>query len=262
MRKALFFDLDGTIVSDITGEIPQSTKNALKKAKENGHILFVNTGRTICRIGQEIKDLGFDGYLCGCGVYLTYHDRVVFEKKIEKARMKEIVDMAVACNIDGVFENHDAVYYSKEKSRFANMEKLKALYKKEGLPQGTYIENGDYVFNKFYVNTDENSDIDRFFALVSADFEIIDREYGAYEFIPKGYSKGTAMEMICAPLGITKENFYAFGDSGNDITMFKAAGHRIAMGAHSKLIARLTDFVTKTVENDGIEYALKHFDLI
>ena len=43
--SALFFDIDGTILSEITHEIPESALVALRKAQENGHKTFINTGR-------------------------------------------------------------------------------------------------------------------------------------------------------------------------------------------------------------------------
>ena len=43
--KALFFDIDGTLLSEITKEIPQSALDALKKTAEKGNLTFINTGR-------------------------------------------------------------------------------------------------------------------------------------------------------------------------------------------------------------------------
>ena len=70
------------------------------------------------------------------------------------------------------------------------------------------------------------------------------------------------MEMVYEKFGIEKENSYAFGDSSNDIPMFKAAKHTVAMGHHSPQLEPYTEFVTKTVEDDGIEHAMKHYGLI
>ena len=44
-RYALFFDIDGTLVSFKTHEIPPSTILALTQAKANGHRIFIATGR-------------------------------------------------------------------------------------------------------------------------------------------------------------------------------------------------------------------------
>lgn len=63
--SALFFDIDGTILSEITHKIPESALEALHKAQENGHKTFINTGRTICSVPPMIKRISFDGFLCG-----------------------------------------------------------------------------------------------------------------------------------------------------------------------------------------------------
>lgn len=60
--SALFFDIDGTILSEITHEIPESALVALRKAQENGHKTFINTGRTICSVPPMIKRIPFDGF--------------------------------------------------------------------------------------------------------------------------------------------------------------------------------------------------------
>ena len=70
--SALFFDIDGTILSETTHEIPESALVALRKAQENGHKTFINTGRTICSVPLMIKRIPFDGFLCGCGTHLVY----------------------------------------------------------------------------------------------------------------------------------------------------------------------------------------------
>ena len=46
MEKAiLFFDIDGTILSEKTRKIPESAVTALQLAKKAGHLLFINTGK-------------------------------------------------------------------------------------------------------------------------------------------------------------------------------------------------------------------------
>ena len=54
--SALFFDIDGTILSEITHKIPESALEALHKAQENGHKTFINTGRTIMQCTTDDKE--------------------------------------------------------------------------------------------------------------------------------------------------------------------------------------------------------------
>ena len=70
--KALFFDVDGTLVSFNTHRIPRSTIEALEAAKEKGIKIFIATGRPLVYINNlgEIAHL-IDGYVTtngGCVV--------------------------------------------------------------------------------------------------------------------------------------------------------------------------------------------------
>ena len=49
-NKIMFFDIDGTILSETTHTIPKSTVEGLQKAKEQGHLIFINTGRPFSSI--------------------------------------------------------------------------------------------------------------------------------------------------------------------------------------------------------------------
>ena len=85
----VFFDLDGTLISDDEAYIiPDSAVNAIHKAQENGHLMYVDTGRTVMNVEQRIRDIGFDGYVCGCG-YISIHCRRSF------AEMSQILCMNV-----------------------------------------------------------------------------------------------------------------------------------------------------------------------
>ena len=92
--------------------------------------------------------------------------------------------------------------------------------------------------------------------------EVIDRGDNAYEIAQKPFSKATACEFMRKRLGLELDQVYVFGDSGNDLSMFEYAQHTIALGAHSEVLDPYTEFVTKTVEDDGIAYAMKHYRLI
>ncbi len=64
-KAALFFDIDGTILSEETKEIPKSAIAALLEGKKKGHLLFINTGRPLCSIPAELKQFAFDDIYAG-----------------------------------------------------------------------------------------------------------------------------------------------------------------------------------------------------
>ena len=155
-RKLLFFDIDGTLLSEKTHTVPQSAKEALKKAKENGHLIFINTGRPISTIDQEIHDLNPDGYICGCGTYITYHDQVIYHHQLSKERCKEIASLIKKYEIDAVLESKDHVYFNTHiKNSFV-----------QGI-QKRYTNNG------FNVSTSEDPNLLFGLIMISKPLEII-----------------------------------------------------------------------------------------
>ena len=109
-RKILFFDIDETLLSHKTFTIPESTKNALKKAKENGHLIFINTGRTKSLIGDDIKELEFDGYICGCGTYIEVDNKVLYNNIVNEDKYNAILESLKKYELKAVLEGVDAIY--------------------------------------------------------------------------------------------------------------------------------------------------------
>lgn len=71
-KKVVCFDIDGTLTDNATQIIPQSAVDAIRELRKNGHMAFINTGRTLVSIEKRIRDIGFDGYICGCGTHVYY----------------------------------------------------------------------------------------------------------------------------------------------------------------------------------------------
>ena len=90
----------------------------------------------------------------------------------------------------------------------------------------------------------------------------IERDRGAWELVPAGYSKGTGIGLLRERLGVPREACYAFGDSRNDLAMFAHAGVSIAMGNASDDVKAACGYVTGRPEEYGIAAAMKHFGLI
>lgn len=261
-RAALFLDIDGTILSEITKEIPQSALDAMRAAKRAGHLLFINTGRTFCSIPPKISQFEFDGFLCGCGTYLTYHDEVLFSRSIPEKRGREIIDKMIECRLDGIMEGTQDIYLPSRMSRFDRLESSRRYFQNAGLGLEEYIEKGSFVYDILFVYADELSDKDTFFKFVEKDIEPINRGGDTYECIQKGYSKATACEYILKKFAMETEQAYVFGDSSNDLSMFEYAGHAIAMGDHAKELDPYTEYVTAKVEEDGIACAFSHYGLM
>lgn len=64
MIKAIFFDVDGTLLSHKTKQIPEDTKKVLEQLKEQGIKIFMSTGRHATELEElPVNDVAFDGYI-------------------------------------------------------------------------------------------------------------------------------------------------------------------------------------------------------
>lgn len=256
----MFFDVDGTLLSEITRTVPESAVRALSEARKNGHLVFINSGRTYCQLGQ-IKDMvEADGYLCGCGTYGKADGEVFYTHQIPHERGIQIKKDIVKYNLDGILEAAGGCYIQKKESRFAEIRRIsKALH---FTIQAYDWDEDCYEIDKFCVLADEESDREGFFKTLESDIDIIDRGNNFYECVPKGHSKATIMEKALKRYGLPLEDAYVFGDSMNDLAMFQFASNAVLMGHHDKGLEPYASFVTKTVEEDGIEYAMKKLGII
>lgn len=259
---ALFFDIDGTLLDNKTWSIPESAIEALKRAKENGHYLFLNTGRTFSALAEVRKQFEFDGYQCGCGCHLVYRDEVLLEHHVEKERGKEIIRKMKECNVYGAVEALETIYFPTEVTTIPMLEWEKEYYVTHGMGELVDFDTAEFIYDKLYLFTDEKSDMKTFSEFVEEDMMVIDRGDGNYEVAQKAFTKGTACDFMMKMLGLELDQIYVFGDSMNDLEMFRFANHTIAMGEHAEGLEPYTEFITKNVEDHGILFALEHYGLI
>ena len=259
-RKALFFDIDGTLLSELTGQVPESTTRAFEKARRAGHLLFVNTGRTWACLGK-IKDLVEpDGWLCGCGTYVQAEGRDLYYRAMPEQQRKEVCRALEAANVDGILEGIGGCYVNSPDSRFEQGRGIRKAMA-DITKTGDWSQLSDPI-EKFCFLADEASDFNGLLKEIQPEFQVIDRGLGFYECVPAGHSKATAIDQVLEAYGLSLEDAYVFGDSTNDLPMFVHVPNAVLMGRHDKELEPYASFVTKTVEEDGIWYAMEQLGLL
>lgn len=259
-KKILFFDIDGTILSYSTYALSDSTKNAIQQAQANGHLAFINTGRVISAIPDFVKEIGFDGYVCGCGTHVSYHGQVLLQNFVPKKLTRMLIKDLRFHGIDAVLEGSTAVYYDDNVTN-PIIKEVRDYHVENGFAVGSW-DDPSIVIDKFCIWTINENASKEFREKYREHFDFIDRNHHLYEIIPKGHSKATGIQYLEEHLGIAHENTYAFGDGENDLPMLTYANHTIAMGNAPQSIKDIVSFVTEDVDENGIAHALKHFGLI
>ena len=165
-------------------------------------------------------------------------------------------------HIEAFLEGSEDVYCKRGTYRQRIMNQVRKSFNDEGLGLSCFIEDRNFIYDKFVLVSDNQADSDAFIHEIESFIDVIDRGKGMYECVPKGFSKASAMHLLAEHLDISMDNTWAFGDSSNDLPMFEAAAHGIAMGDHSPVLEPFSEMITDTVDNHGIAKALLHFGLI
>lgn len=251
-----FFDIDGTLRREDDGAIPESTVSALRTLRERGHLVFINTGRTKSNVGEDVRSLGFDGYVYGCGTEVELHGETVFRQEPDRRAAAELAEKIYGCDVSPVYERSDVIYTDRRARKFGMTDWLFGFIQQSGTPFMDITEGGeDFSFDKFCIMYDEKSDLDGFKKLIEGKYTFVDRGFGFAEMIPTGCSKASGIQKLMEITGVPREHTAAFGDSMNDLAMIEYAGLGVVMGGAENMYP-YADYVTKPLMEGGIAFAL------
>ncbi len=261
-RNMLFFDIDGTLITEGAHILPTSARQALQRARSQGHLTFINTGRTYFNVPDYVRAIGFDGYVCGCGTYIRMNDEVLLSHTIPHDTCLEIVSVLRDCNVSAMFEGTDGLFFDYTRPASGDLARIQARFGGENFDISHSWDRPDLVFDKLVIWRDSRCDFNTFYRYITKDFTYIDRGDGFGEIVPKGFSKASGIRYLQDRLHIPLERCYAFGDSANDLPMLEYVIHSVAMGNSMDGLADKVEFVTTDIEKDGIAHAMRHYGII
>ena len=211
MTGGIFLDVDGTLLSFRTHEIPASALDALTRAHRRGVRLFIATGRAVGELDFPV------------GVEL---DEGIFVNRVTPV-VRELAEL-VAHPVPEVTD-------------------LRALFGRTTCCQIC-----------FYLDPElERRVMAQLPALVSSRWCPLFVDVNL-----RGIDKATGLREMAAHFGLEVSETMAFGDGGNDAPMLRAAGIGVAMGNGCGEALQAADYVTSSVDDDGILRALEHFGVI
>ncbi len=270
-QKAVFLDIDGTMV-DITGKISDSTKEAIRRAKENGHKMIICSGRSYFQIYEELLEMGFSGIVGAAGAFVIADGREIYHAYIDEEHAKSSFDYLEGNGFtffyqadDGVVMNQRSYNRMLEEYRNTGMSE-EVLAKVMGNPHLTEEpwENSSnekiIYYHAPFVVAKVHADMEPYFDVVAMSLEG-QGEY-AGEIGINGITKATGMEVYLKHVGIAREDTVAIGDGPNDLEMLDYAGIGIAMGNALDEVKARADMITDSINEDGIYKAFEKLGLI
>lgn len=257
MIKAIFFDIDGTLVSFKTHEISKTTLEALYALREKGVKLFIASGRHLL-IMDNLSGFPFDGYVCMNGSLVFDRGKVIYSHPLDQADAASVIDLAETGQIPCV------LFTEKNVVMNCRTERTEQLFRMIRLPEPEYASLMPYKsgpVSQFTIFLDQ----EREDALLAPALKhsVTTRWHPEFtDIVPENISKAEGISRVIAGYGIGREEVMAFGDGGNDVEMIEYAGIGVAMGNALPDVRKHADYVTSTVDEDGIVAALRHFRIL
>ncbi len=261
MKKMIFFDIDGTLLTSKQGRyfVPDGTLEAIALARQNGHGIAICTGRQEPFIRKIFGDF-FTSYIAMNGTHVVYEGKTIFQKFFSPQRVQEIME-----HFDSFGVSYNFVGTHQSWGRNLSPEMVEILNRIYHL--------GNYVSTQWQPDEVKAGAVDCIFA----DDDHFERCRPAFtgsmvlNLHPGGHSgdlsfpnqdKAVAIRHFCQHAGIDLKDTVAFGDGNNDVTMLKTVGIGVAMKNGVPEAHAAADYITDSILENGIENGLRHLELI
>lgn len=279
MSKVIFLDVDGTLV-DYDNTIPESAVTAIRQARQNGHKVYVCTGRSRAEMQSEIWDIGIDGMIGGNGSYVEDQGQVIMHQLISKEDTKHIVDWLHSRGLEFYLESNNGLFAS-ENFRDAARPVLREYSLRKGKTQEEVKdqEAEDALHGLVYGGELYRDDLNKVSFILSDYQDHLDsiEEFPNLEAHTwggrgetalfgdlgvKGINKAHAIDVLLNHLGVDRQDTIAFGDAKIDIPMLDYCQIGISMGNGGPEILAMADMVTDDVAEDGLYNAFAKLGLL
>ena len=255
--KIIFFDIDDTLRNSKTGFIPSTIPTVFQQLREKGILTGIATGRGIFGVVPEIKALKPDFFVTLNGAYIEdKKGNVIYSNKIARDKVEEYIAWTKEVGIDyGLVGSHEAKLSRRTEMIsqaidpiYPDLDVDPDFYQKEDIYQmWTFEDQGDDL------TLPEN---------LSSTLRLVRWHKHSSDVVPISGSKAAGVAKVVDQLGLKPENVMVFGDELNDIELFDYAGISVAMGISHEKIKEKADYITKTLEEDGIFDALEGFGMV
>lgn len=257
MVKAIFFDIDGTLVSFQTHCVSPKLLDGLHRLQEKGIRLFLATGRHRSAIGPAADVFPFDGFITVNGQYCFTKQAVLRSNPIPRDQAVRLAELLERTKTS-------CILLEETETRIVNPGPRAALFPNQlniPLPEtaspSRLLDHTLYQVVAFFTRDEEPAAAPIFQGL-----EVMRWHPDFVDVIAPGGGKDRGMDAVLEHFGIPLEETMAFGDGENDLPMLRHAHIGVAMGNANDLVKGQADYVTDSVDDEGVLTALEHFGLL
>lgn len=259
MYKLLVLDIDDTLTTASSREIPARNLAAIRRAQQAGIHTTVATGRGYLGASYIWRKLGIQGPVINYGGALvmdTRTDKPIHTTEVPPELVAEVFELAAAANLHVHLYQGDTVVYEKESALG------EAYANKLGLPHLVDPEIRHKVWHNvpkvLIVTEDERAksmipDLQKQYA---GRLKVSGSSPGFIEFNNPAAHKGSATAFVAEYLGFTQAETAAVGDNSLDLEMIRWAGLGCAVGNAEPEIRAAADLILPACKDMAVEYLI------
>ena len=270
--KMIGLDLDGTLLNT-RKELTERSREALRKAIDQGVLVLVATGRPYTGIPEELRNFP------GIRYALTSNGARILDTQTGTVLIEELLRWEDALRALQVMRKYDTlqeIYYDGQ--GYADRTKLEEIHRYHHNPHmWEYVQKSRIAVSDIMeVIGREKRDMDKVQGLFAdmrereqawqelakdKRIELVGSLKYNIEINAAGVNKGKGLIKLGELLGICREEIMACGDGDNDVEMLREAGFGVAMENAEEEVKRAADYITETNDEDGAAKAIERFVL-
>lgn len=272
-RRAIFVDVDGTLTTHL-GQIPDSARAAIGRARAAGHLTFLCTGRSPATFWKDIVSVGWDGVVGAAGGYVEVGGEVIVQRHLSADQVRRVVDYFGAHDVEFMIETN-AVTYSTPKAPEEVWTQMLDQIGDEELHAQLMRSAMGFVDQLAITDDLVREDVNKivFLGHPKLSFEQIRAEFPDFDLVPasiegfggemsqRGVHKASGVQAVLDRVGLDRSASVGFGDGYNDLEMLEFVGVGVAMGQAPDAVKAVADMVTARTDEDGLARGLAELGL-
>lgn len=260
--KCFSIDLDGTLLNS-NHEISDENIKVLQELNDQGHTIIFNTGRAFEDVikFEPIRNLQTPIFCVNGTVLYSKSREVLYEASLPIPAFRELFPILKEIGLwIMVYTNQGGFPCRNPMIQDKSPEEIELVFKDYDYTQ--MFKKEDLKIHKIMAvsRMDQLEKIDQAKKAIEGHFEVsmASSHPNNVEFTSIEANKGAALHRYQQITGQHFEETFAFGDGGNDLAQFKVATTSVAMGNAPFQIQHEADIITKTNDENGFAYAVRH----
>ena len=267
--RLICLDMDGTLLDDDHATVPQRNGSALRAAAERGAATVISSGRAWDLLQEVDVQLGVTKYAVlsnGAAVLDVTSGEWIYRSCLPDQARVPLIDLLLEWGLpfEVYCQGKNYIQLDRKEQVLScaftpQFQRILANYSQfpanmnDALPAGT-VEK----IHVFYVPPERRQElVER--ALGWGPLSVTTSFQDNMEFTAPGVNKGTAVQALCARLGLGPEQVMAFGDAGNDLELLRWAKWSFAMANATEDAKQAARYVTGSNHEAGVGMAVERY---